>query len=76
MRRWGWCEAEATGAFRFVPADAPHAFRPQSVLLGRRAGSYFEVRTGIDEGARIAVSGAFTLKSALSSGELSEGHEH
>jgi cobalt-zinc-cadmium efflux system membrane fusion protein len=60
----------------FVPTNAPHAFRPQPVGLGRRAGGFFEVRTGIDEGARIAVSGAFTLKSALSSGELSEGHEH
>ena len=44
--------------------------------LGRRAGGFFEVRSGLDEGARLAVSGAFTLKSALRSGELSEGHEH
>jgi len=60
----------------FVPADEPNSFRPQPVSLGRRAGGFFEVRSGLDEGARVAVSGAFTLKSALRSGELSEGHEH
>jgi membrane fusion protein, heavy metal efflux system len=60
----------------FVPADEPDSFRPQPVALGRRAGGFFEVRAGLEEGARFAVSGAFTLKSALRSGELSEGHEH
>jgi cobalt-zinc-cadmium efflux system membrane fusion protein len=60
----------------FVPADEPNAFRPQPIALGRRAGGFFEVRSGIDEGAKLAVSGAFTLKSTLQSGELSEGHEH
>ena len=60
----------------FVPADEPNGFRPQPVSLGRRAGGFFEVRSGLTEGARLAVSGAFTLKSALQSGELSEGHAH
>ncbi len=60
----------------FVPADEPNSFRPQPVALGRRAGGFFEVKSGLDEGAAFAVSGAFTLKSALRSGELSEGHEH
>jgi cobalt-zinc-cadmium efflux system membrane fusion protein len=60
----------------FVPADEANAFRPQPVALGRRAGGFFEVRSGIAEGAPLAVSGAFTLKSTLKSGELSEGHEH
>jgi cobalt-zinc-cadmium efflux system membrane fusion protein len=60
----------------FVPADEPNSFKPQPVALGRRAGGYFEVRSGLDEGARLAVSGAFTLKSALRSSELSEGHAH
>ena len=59
-----------------VPADEPNSFRPQPIALGRRAGGFFEVRSGLEEGARLAVSGAFTLKSALRSGELSEGHEH
>jgi membrane fusion protein, heavy metal efflux system len=60
----------------FVPADQPNAFRAQPVALGRRAGGFFEVRSGIAEGAPLAVTGAFTLKSTLRSGELSEGHEH
>jgi len=58
----------------FVPADEPDAFRPRPIALGRRAGGFFEVRSGLEEGARFATSGAFTLKSALRSGELSEGH--
>jgi cobalt-zinc-cadmium efflux system membrane fusion protein len=60
----------------FVPADEPNTFRPQPVALGRHAGGFFEVRSGLAEGASFALSGAFTLKSALRSGELSEGHEH
>lgn len=60
----------------FVPADEPNSFRPQPVALGRRAGGFIEVRSGLDEGAQLAISGAFTLKSTLSSSELSEGHEH
>lgn len=60
----------------FVPAEEADVFRPQPVALGRRAGGFFEVRAGLAEGARLAVSGAFTIKSALRSGELSEGHAH
>jgi len=60
----------------FVPGDEPNSFRPQPVALGRRAGGFFEVQAGLTEGARIAASGAFTLKSALRSGDLSEGHAH
>lgn len=60
----------------FVPADEPDTFRAQPIALGRRAGGFFEVRSGLDEGAAVALSGAFTLKSALKSGELSEGHAH
>lgn len=60
----------------FVPADEPDSFKPQPIALGRRAGGFFEVRSGLEPGAKLATSGAFTLKSALKSGELSEGHEH
>lgn len=60
----------------FVPADEPNTFRPVFVLLGRRGGAFFEVKAGLREGSRIATRGAFTLKSVLQSGELSEGHEH
>ena len=60
----------------FVPADEPNAFRPKPVLLGRRAGAFYEVLAGLVEGQAVVVSGSFTLKSALKSGELSEGHAH
>jgi len=60
----------------FVPGKAPDTFRPRPVLLGRRAGGYFEIRAGLTEGTPLAMSGAFTLKSVLRAGELSEGHAH
>ena len=59
----------------FVPAGEPNTFRPQAVELGRRAGGYYEIRGGLAEGAPLAVSGAFTLKSALQSGEV-DGRAH
>lgn len=59
----------------FVPADEANAFKPQPIALGRRAGGFFEVKSGLEAGAPLATSGAFTLKSALRSSELSEGHE-
>ena len=54
----------------FVPAGEAETYRPVPVLLGRRAGAFFEVRKGLAEGAPIAISGAFTFKSALKSSEL------
>jgi membrane fusion protein, heavy metal efflux system len=60
----------------FVPADEPDRFRPQPVALGRRVGGFFELRSGLEPGARLALSGAFTLKSALEGSALSEGHAH
>jgi len=60
----------------FVPSTDEDAFRPQALSLGRRAGAFFEVRAGLEEGARLAISGAFTLKSALRQSDISGGHEH
>jgi len=57
----------------FVPGRAPDTFRPQGVDVGRRAGRYVEVLAGLAEGAALAVSGAFTLKSALKSEEPEAG---
>ncbi len=56
----------------FVPASGPGTFRPQAIELGRRAGGFYELRGGLVEGAALAVSGAFTLKSALQGSELGE----
>lgn len=60
----------------FTPADEPNSFKPVVVALGRRAGGFYEVSEGLKEGAAIAVTGAFVLKSVLKSSEMSEGHEH
>lgn len=60
----------------FTPADEPNTFKPTIVTLGRRAGPFYEVTAGLEEGAPIVASGAFVLKSVLKSGEMSEGHEH
>lgn len=60
----------------FVPVGGTSTFRPQAIELGRRGGGFYELRSGLAEGAALAVSGAFTLKSALKSalqsGELGE----
>lgn len=56
----------------FTAGAEAGAFRPTSIVVGRRAGGFFEVRSGIAEGTRIATTGAFTLKSALLSAELEE----
>lgn len=60
----------------FVPGDEAGDFSPRDVTLGRHAGAVVEIKAGLVEGQPIAVSGVFTLKSALRSGELSEGHAH
>ncbi|HEX2732881.1 MAG TPA: efflux RND transporter periplasmic adaptor subunit [Polyangiaceae bacterium] len=50
----------------FVPAEQPNTFRVQPVALGRRAGGFFELKSGLSEGAAYASSGAFVLKSVIS----------
>lgn len=59
----------------FVPADEERSYRPIPVRLGRRDGDVVEVLEGLSEGDVIVTSGAFTLRSELSRGELAE-HEH
>ena len=59
-----------------MPGDEPNTWKPQPILLGRRSGKSFEVRAGLHAGDALAVEGAFVLKSALQSGELSEDHHH
>ena len=60
----------------FVPADEPNTFRAVPVRLGRRAGGFYELLDGLKEAAPVVLSGSFTLKSALKSSELAEGHAH
>jgi len=56
----------------FVYEKSSNLFKPQPVTLGRRAGNFFEVRSGLQEGTPIAFSGTFTLKSILKYKELME----
>ncbi|MBW1761020.1 MAG: efflux RND transporter periplasmic adaptor subunit [Deltaproteobacteria bacterium] len=61
----------------FVATDKPGVFRPTFVTLGARARGKVEVRDGLAEGDQVVVSGAFTLKSELLAGQISEGeHKH
>lgn len=57
----------------FVADAEPGTFHPVAVQLGRRAAGYYEVRSGLEEGMSVAISGSFTLKSALRESELSDG---
>jgi len=61
----------------FVATEEPGVFRTAFVTLGARAHGKVEIRDGLAEGDQVVVSGAFTLKSELLRGQLSEGdHQH
>ncbi len=59
----------------FVPGHDEGLFEPKPVQIGRRGGRYYELLSGLDEGERIVVAGAFTLKGAMSTEGFAE-HEH
>ena len=59
----------------FVVEGDGRTFRPVPVELGRRDGDRVEITSGVDEGTRIVTRGAFSLRSHLMRGELTE-HEH
>ncbi len=51
------------------------AYERREVRLGRVAGSYVQVLTGVRPGERIVTQGGFVLASELKKGAL-KGHEH
>jgi cobalt-zinc-cadmium efflux system membrane fusion protein len=67
--------AEIDGASVVFVRVAERSFEVRPVTLGRTAGEWVEIRSGLAEGEPIAVSGAFTLKSEVGKGGL-EGHHH
>jgi cobalt-zinc-cadmium efflux system membrane fusion protein len=58
----------------FVQVDE-RTFELREITVGRAAGDWVEVRSGVEEGEPIAVADVFTLKSEVQKGGL-EGHEH
>ncbi len=66
---------ELDGKKLIFVAEKDTEFEPRAVELGRASGGMVEVVSGLKEGERYAIKGAFTLKSELKKGEL-EGHEH
>jgi cobalt-zinc-cadmium efflux system membrane fusion protein len=56
-------------------AKSDTEFEPRAVELGRASDGMVEVVSGLNEGERYAVKGAFILKSELKKGEI-EGHDH
>ncbi len=66
---------ELDGKKLIFVAEKETDFEPRAVELGRASGGMVEVVSGLKEGERYAVKGAFTLKSELKKGEL-EDDEH
>ncbi|MBT0663092.1 efflux RND transporter periplasmic adaptor subunit [Geobacter pelophilus] len=66
---------ELDGKKLIFVAEKETEFEPRAVGLGRTVGGMVEVVSGLKEGERYAVKGAFTLKSELKKEEL-EGDEH
>lgn len=62
----------------FVAKDDEHGYRFEAhdVETGFRNGDLVEIRRGIDKDDLVALEGAFSVLSALRSGELGEGHAH
>lgn len=54
----------------FVPGAKAGEFRPKAVRVGRRVEGQVEILGGLSDGAKLAVSGTFTLKSELLRSEL------
>lgn len=59
----------------FVPGHEEGEFRPVPVQIGRRAGAFYELLGGLEDGDEIVVAGAFTLKGAMSTDQFAT-HEH
>lgn len=58
----------------FIPADEENAFQAVPVKLGEKAQDQVEILDGLAPGDRVVVNGAFDLKSTLTAGGRSAGH--
>jgi cobalt-zinc-cadmium efflux system membrane fusion protein len=66
---------ELDGRKLIFVAESDTEFEPRGVELGRASGGMVAVVSGLNEGERYAIKGAFILKSELKKGEI-EGHNH
>ncbi len=65
------------GEERFVfVMTGPETFEKREVRPGRTVGRNIEIVEGLSEGDKVAVTGAFILKSELKKGELVDEHGH
>jgi cobalt-zinc-cadmium efflux system membrane fusion protein len=62
---------DGTKRYVFVQVS-PDKFKIRDIETGRRLGKRLEVTTGLQKGERVAVQGAFILKSELKKSELGE----
>jgi cobalt-zinc-cadmium efflux system membrane fusion protein len=57
-------------------AENETEFEPRPVQVGRAAGGIVEIVSGLKEGERFAIKGAFILKSEAKKGEMKDDHGH
>ncbi|MBI5484318.1 MAG: efflux RND transporter periplasmic adaptor subunit, partial [Deltaproteobacteria bacterium] len=57
-------------------AENEAEFAARQVQTGRAAGGAVEIISGLKEGERYAVKGAFILKSEIKKGEVKDEHGH
>ena len=72
--------SEAITLIKGVPTifllEEGHEFHPQMVETGMSSGGWTEIRSGLNEGEELAVTGIFHIKSLLLKSSLGEGHAH
>jgi len=56
--------------------EEDHEFHPQAIETGLSSGGWTEIRSGLNDGDEIAVTGVFHIKSLLLKSSLGEGHAH
>ena len=59
----------------FLPLGS-NRFERREVLVGRTAGGFTEILSGLDSPVEVVVEGAFLLKSEASKEQMGAGHEH
>ena len=66
----------AVGRKFMLLLEEEHEFHPQAIEAGLSSGGWTEIRSGLNDGDEIAVTGVFHIKSLLLKSSLGEGHAH